>query len=85
MHANNPQAPLGAATCQLLTIKDLSSLLKRSERECWRQTVAAEAGLCKFPLPLRLGPKTVRWRFLDVQSYIDALVKQAAEAAAGSR
>jgi predicted DNA-binding transcriptional regulator AlpA len=33
----------------------------------------AEAGQGDFPRPLRIGPKTVRWRLSDVEAYLAAL------------
>ena len=59
--------------CRLLTIKDLSAFLNINERTCWRLARRAEAGLVRFPRPLRIAPKTVRWRLSDVESYIAEL------------
>jgi predicted DNA-binding transcriptional regulator AlpA len=58
---------------KLLTVKDLAALLCVHERTCWRLAAMAEAGQGDFPTPLRLGPKTVRWRREDVEAYLAAL------------
>jgi predicted DNA-binding transcriptional regulator AlpA len=42
-------------------------------RSIWRLAAQAEAGLCNFPQPLRIAPKTIRWRLSDVQAYLAAL------------
>jgi predicted DNA-binding transcriptional regulator AlpA len=72
-----PVAPLlldaKAAACQLLTVRDISALLKIHTGTIWRLSALAEAGHGDFPKPLRLGGKTVRWRLLDVQAYLDRL------------
>jgi predicted DNA-binding transcriptional regulator AlpA len=39
----------------------------------WRLATQAEAGQGNFPKPLRIGPKTVRWRLSDVKAYLSAL------------
>ncbi len=43
------------------------------ERSVWRLAAQAEAGHGNFPQPLRIGPKTVRWRPADVEAYLAAL------------
>ena len=58
---------------RLLTVKDLAALLAVHERTCWRLAAMAEAGQGGFPRPLRIGPKTVRWRLADVETYLAAL------------
>lgn len=59
--------------CQLLTAQELSNMLKLHPRSCRRLGRQAEAGLVDFPKPLRITPKTVRWRLSDVQAYIARL------------
>ena len=58
---------------QLLDVRDVARLLRMHPRSIWRLAAKAEAGLAEFPKPLRIGPKTVRWRLCDVQSYLAAL------------
>ena len=58
---------------KLLTVKDLADLLGIHERTCWRLAAMAEDGHGDFPRPLRIGPKTVRWRPSDVEAYLGAL------------
>ena len=58
---------------KLLTVKDLAAMLNIHERSCWRLAAMAEADQGNFPKPLRIGPKTVRWRLADVDSYLAAL------------
>jgi len=55
---------------RLLTVKELASALGVHQRTCWRLAAKAEAGQGRFPRPLRLGPKTVRWRLADVEAYL---------------
>ena len=63
------------ASCQLLTVKQLATMLEIHARTCWRLSALAEAGLSDFPKPLRIGPKTVRWRLSDVQAYLATLAE----------
>jgi predicted DNA-binding transcriptional regulator AlpA len=58
---------------KLLTVKDLAATLGIHQRTCWRLAAMAEAGHGDFPRPLRIGPKTVRWRAADVEAYLATL------------
>jgi len=58
---------------RLLTVKELAAALGIHQRTCWRMAALAEAGQGDFPRPLRIGPKTVRWRLADVEAYLAAL------------
>jgi predicted DNA-binding transcriptional regulator AlpA len=60
-------------TRKLLTVKDLAAMLDIHERTCWRLAAMAEAGHGDFPRPLRIGPKTVRWRLVDIEKYLETL------------
>ena len=66
-------ASIERTVCQLLAVKQLAAMLGIHERTCWRLAAMAEAGQGDFPRPLRIGPKTVRWRLADVEAYLAAL------------
>lgn len=68
----NP-VPANSACLQLLDVKEVAGLLRMHPRSIWRLATMAEAGQGNFPRPLRIGPKTVRWRMSDVQAYLAAL------------
>ena len=60
---------------QLLDVKQMASALGINPRTVWRLAALAEAGQSNFPKPLRIGPKTIRWRLSDVQAYLAALAE----------
>ena len=64
-----------SACLQLLDVKEVAGLLRMHPRSIWRLATMAEAGQGNFPRPLRIGPKTVRWRMSDVQAYLAALAE----------
>ena len=63
---------------QLLTVNELASALGIHQRTCWRLAAKAEAGEGRFPPPLRIGPKTVRWRLADVEAYLAHMAGESA-------
>ena len=58
---------------RLLTVKELAAMLHVHERSVWRLAAMAEGGHGDFPRPLRIGPKTIRWRLADVEAFLAAL------------
>jgi predicted DNA-binding transcriptional regulator AlpA len=58
---------------KLLTVKELAAALGIHERTCWRLAALAEAGRGDFPRPVRIAPKTIRWRMADVEAYLATL------------
>jgi predicted DNA-binding transcriptional regulator AlpA len=63
---------------QLLDVRQLATTLGMHPRSIWRLAAMAEAGQGNFPRPLRIGPKTIRWRLVDVQAYLAALAGERA-------
>jgi len=63
---------------QLLDVRQLATTLGMHPRSIWRLAALAEAGKGNFPMPLRIAPKTVRWRLRDVEAYLAALAGEGA-------
>ena len=57
----------------LMTARDVAAVLGVGERTVWRLTSQAEAGFGRFPRPVRLAARTVRWRWEDVEEYLHEL------------
>ena len=64
---------------QLLDVRQLATTLRMHPRTVWRLAAMAEAGQGGFPKPLRIGPKTIRWRLADVQAYLAALAEESGQ------
>jgi len=64
---------------QLLDVRQLATTLRMHPRTVWRLAAMADAGQGNFPKPLRLGPKTLRWRLSDVQAYLEALAEKSSQ------
>ena len=67
---------VASADVQLLDVREVAGLLRMHPRSIWRLAALAEAGQGSFPRPLRIGPKTVRWRLADVEKYLAALAEE---------
>ena len=65
-----------SANMQLLDVKEVAGLLRIHPRSIWRLAAQGEAGQGNFPRPLRIGPKTIRWRLSDVQAYLTCLARE---------
>ena len=64
----------GTITVQpLMSAGEVAVALGVSQRTVWRLTSRAQAGEGRFPRPLKLSPQTIRWRWRDVQDYIEEL------------
>jgi predicted DNA-binding transcriptional regulator AlpA len=59
----------------LMSVGQVAAALRVSQRTVWRLASRAEAGEGRFPRPLRLAAQTVRWRWQDVQEYLDNLAR----------
>jgi len=53
-------------TDPLLTVRDVAHLLNVSPRTVWRLVSTGD-----LPRPIRLGPRTCRWRPADVARLVD--------------
>jgi prophage regulatory protein len=72
-------APLRLAHVALLDVKELAANLGICARSCWRLSALAESGHGRFPRPVRIGPKTIRWRLADVEAYLAGLAERGGE------
>jgi len=68
----------GRGECQLLTVKDVASILAIAPRSVWRLSATGQ-----LARPLRLGAKTLRWRLRDIQRYLAELEEQRCATIAG--
>jgi len=59
-----------AAGPKLWTVTQVAAALAIHARTVWRMAAEAEAGMGRFPRPLRLGPKTLRWQVADIDRYL---------------
>lgn len=50
----------------LLRVKDVAAALAVSPRTVWRLVSAG-----RLPQPIRLGPRTCRWRWGDIERVLD--------------
>ena len=57
----------------LLTATDVARVLSVGERTVWRMASRSRAGSGAFPKPIRIGGKVVRWRWEDVEKYLQEL------------
>ena len=55
----------------LMTAQQVAEVLNIGQRTVWRMTSRADGGYGNFPKPKRISPKTVRWRWEDIQKYLD--------------
>ena len=55
---------------RLLTARQVAQVLGLGERTVWRMTSRSRAGCGPFPRPVRVGPKAVRWRWPDIEKYL---------------
>jgi predicted DNA-binding transcriptional regulator AlpA len=57
----------------LLDVRAVGKLLGVSPRNVWRLVAKARAGAGNFPLPIKLGTRTIRWRLADIERFLAAL------------
>jgi predicted DNA-binding transcriptional regulator AlpA len=48
-------------------------VLNVGERTVWRLSSMAAAGGSAFPRPVRIGGQVIRWRWRDVEKYLEEL------------
>src|SRR5579875_1124789 len=65
-HAGSNQPPRNEVS-RLLTIRDLSDLLRVSVRELWRMR---DNG--RLPNPIEFGPKNIRWPRDEILAWVEA-------------
>lgn len=53
-----------------MTARQVAQVLGVGERTVWRMTSRSRAGCGQFPRPVRIGSKVVRWRWRDIEKYM---------------
>ena len=69
----------------LLTAGEVARVLSIGERTVWRMVSRSRAGSGSFPKPIRIGGKIARWRWRDVEEYLQESVKKPVDVSAGQR
>jgi len=77
MTTNGTNGPGPVELSPLLTVREVAGLLGIHVRTVWRLAALAEMGEGRFPRPVRIAKKTVRWRREDVAGYLKALAAEA--------
>jgi len=54
----------------LLSAGEVARVLGIGERTLWRMVSRGRTGRDGFPQPVRLGARTVRWRWEDVETFL---------------
>ncbi len=60
--------PTPATFDELLTVKDVAELYCLSTRDVYRKARCGE-----LPQPVKLGPRTTRWKASEIQAHLDSL------------
>jgi predicted DNA-binding transcriptional regulator AlpA len=71
-----PRSPSTAAPGQLITARDVAAILGVHLRTVWR---LAQTG--DIPQPVRISPRVLRWRAVDIDAHVDRLARDAAKQA----
>ncbi len=61
------------AVHSLMTATEVARVLNVSERTVWRMASRAAGGAGPFPKPVRIGRQVVRWRWEDMEKYLQEL------------
>jgi predicted DNA-binding transcriptional regulator AlpA len=61
--------PAPATFDELLTVKDVAELYCLSIREVYRKVRCGA-----LPQPIKLGPRTTRWKASEIQAHLDRLM-----------
>ncbi len=78
-------APSPLTVHPLLTAADVARVLQVGERTVWRMASRSRAGVGAFPKPIRIGPKSVRWRWQDIERYLRHSAEKSLDAGGTSR
>ena len=76
MPAADTLNPSTITVSPLLTARDIARVLGISERTLWRLVSKSRGGHGGFPKPLRLGGHAVRWRWQDIEKYLQDLAQK---------
>ena len=60
----------------LMTAAEVAQVLSVGERTVWRMASRSRAGAGAFPRPIRIGRNNVRWRWEDVEKYLQKLAEK---------
>ena len=59
------------AKLQQLNVRQVADLLGVHPRTVWRLVSSGD-----LPKPIKIGPKIVRWRVADLESYLESLIER---------
>ena len=65
--------PATVTVHRLMTAGDVARVLNVGERTVWRLASRASGGRSAFPKGVHIGPQAVRWRWQDVEKYLQEL------------
>ncbi len=69
----------------LMTATEVAQVLGVGERTIWRMASRSRSGVGQFPKPIRVGGKVIRWRWEDLEKYIQNLGENSLDVSARQR